>query len=157
MLLYCAETWATYRSQESRLDAFHTRNLRFILGKTWQDKMSNEEVFRLTGSGPLSSRLKFIRLRWAGHVDRMPIDRIPHMLLHGVLESGTRKTGRPCLRYKDVLKRDLKDFAIKPESWTTASKDRVPWRTKLHAGRQTDTRKTLEKLRLRRLSKSAQS
>ena len=151
ILLYGAESWATYRPQESKLSAFHTFNLRFILGKTWEDRMTNEEVFKITGSGPLSSRLKFFRLRWAGHVNRMPCDRIPRLLLHGVLEEGTRQTGRPRLRFKDVLKRDLKDFNIEPESWTTLSKERPSWRSSLHAGRLHDTKANLDKLQQKRL------
>jgi len=150
ILLYGAESWATYRPQESRLSAFHTFNLRFILGKTWEDKMTNEDVFRITGSGPLSSRLKFFRLRWAGHVNRMPQRRIPRLLLHGVLEEGTRHTGRPRLKFKDVIKRDLKDFDIEPVAWTSLSRDRASWRSKLHAGRLHDTTANLEKLQERR-------
>jgi len=155
ILLYGVETLATYRPQESKLSAFHTRNLRFILGKTWEDKMTNEELFSATGSGPLSSRLKYIRLRWAGHVNRMPSHRIPHMLLHGVLAQGTRHIGRPRLRFKDVLKRDLRDFDIRPESWTTLSQDRVTWRSNLHRGSAFDTEKTLDSLRRRRMTRSA--
>ena len=108
--------------------------------------MTNEEVFRFTGSGPLSSRLKFFCLRWAGQVNRMPQHRIPRLLLHGVLEEGTRQTGRPRLRFKDVIKRDLKDFNIEPEAWTSISRDRVNWRSKLHAGRLDDTALNIEKL-----------
>jgi hypothetical protein len=154
ILLYGAETLATYRPQESKLSAFHTRNLRFILGKTWEDKMTNKDLFMQTGSCPLSSRLKLIRLRWAGHVNRMPRTRTPHMILHGVLENATRRKGRPRLRFKDVLKRDLKDFSIQPETWTSASRNRPNWRRSLYAGCKADMHKTLEKLRLRRLSKS---
>lgn len=36
-----------------------------------RDKMSNEDPFKVTKNEPLSSHLKFIHLRWAGHV-RMP-------------------------------------------------------------------------------------
>ena len=156
ILLYGVETLATYRPQESKLSAFHTRNLRFILGKTWEDKMTNEELFSATGSGPLSSRLKYIRLRWAGHVNRMPSHRIPHMLLHSVLAQGTRHIGRPRLRFKDVLKRDLRDFDIRPESWTTLSQDRVTWRSNLLRGSAFDTEKMLDTLRRRRMNRSAQ-
>ena len=101
--------------------------------------MTNEDVFEITASGPLSSRLKFFRLRWAGHVNRMPKQRIPRLLLHGVLQEGTRQTGRPRLRFKDVIKRDLKDFDIEPESWTSLSNDRDNWRANLHDGRTKDT------------------
>ena len=147
ILLYGAETWPTYRSQESKLTAFHTSCLRFILGKTWEDKIANEDIFKITGSGPLSSRLKFYRLRWAGHVNRMSQHRIPCLLLHGVLEMGTRQKGRPRLRFKDVLKRGLKDFGVEPLSWTSLSRDRPSWRSKLHAGRLRDTSNNLTKPR----------
>ena len=150
ILLYGGECWPTYRSQESRLSAFHTRNLRFIIGKTWEDRMTNEELFKVTKSGPLSSRLKFLRLRWAGHVTRMPKYRIPRILLHGVLEKGTRKTGRPKLRFKDVLKRDLEDFNIIPDTWTVHASHRDQWRASIRRGKTIDQKKNLEKLRQRR-------
>ena len=62
ILLYGAESWATYWPQESKLSAFHTSCLQFILGRSWKYKITNEELFQITGSGPLSSRLKFIHL-----------------------------------------------------------------------------------------------
>lgn len=46
-------------------------------------------------------------------------------LLYSVLEKGTCQTGRPRLRFKDVIKRDLKDFVIEPGIWTIFV-DRVP-------------------------------
>lgn len=150
ILLYGAESWPTYRPQESRISAFHTRSLRSIIGISWEDRMTNEELFQLTGSGPLSSRLKFTRLRWAGHVHRMPRERLPHAVLHSVLKDGTRSVGRPRLRLKDVLKRDLKDFGLSPDSWTEMSQHRDSWRTKLHTGKKKDQYDYLEKLKKQR-------
>ena len=49
--------------------------------------------------------------------------------------------------FKDVMKRDLKDFSITPESWTLLSKDRPNWRSRLHGGRRIDTTANLQKLR----------
>ena len=149
ILLYGAESWATYRSQESKLNAFNSFNLRFILGKTWENKMTNEEGFRITGSGPRPSRLKFFRLRWAGHVNRMPKHRITRFLLHGVLEERTRPTGRPRLRFKNVVKRDLKDISVEPVAWTSLSKYRASWRSRLQAGSLHDTASNPEKLQQR--------
>ena len=60
-----------YQQQESKLSAFHSFNVRFILGITWRDKMTNEKFFRITGFSHFSARLKFIRLCWAGHVIRI--------------------------------------------------------------------------------------
>ncbi|XP_067937112.1 uncharacterized protein [Watersipora subatra] len=82
VLLCDSETWATYRPQKSKFSAFHIRSLRCILEKTWKDKLTNSDLFRLTGSSPLFTRLKFIRLCKAGHFNHLPADGIPRQLLH---------------------------------------------------------------------------
>ena len=51
--------------------------------------------------------------------------RMPKDLLYGELDMGTRKTGCPLLRFKDVCKRDA---AIDIESWELMVKDRSTWR-----------------------------
>lgn len=150
VLLYGSASWTTYRRQENRISAFHTRNLRAILGVTWKDKMPNETLFNIAQSHPISSQLKFNRLRWAGHVHRMPCHRLPRKILHSVLQEGTRPVGRPRLRYKDVLKRDLQDFNLSPSSWTTACTDRMKWRRSLLEGIKIDMATNLDKLLSRR-------
>ena len=127
--------------------------LQFILSKTWEDSKANEEVFQITCYGPQSSRLKFIRLRWAGHVNHIANHRIPLLLLHGVLEEGSRQTRRPRLRFKDVMKRDLKDFSITPESWTLIYKDWSNWRSRLHGGCCSNTTSNLQKLHEKRIGR----
>ena len=39
-----------------------------------------------------------------GHVARMPDERPVNALLYGILGEGSRRVGRPLLRYKDTLK-----------------------------------------------------
>nr|XP_032831281.1 electroneutral sodium bicarbonate exchanger 1-like [Petromyzon marinus] len=43
--------------------------------------------------------------------------RIPKDVSYGELASGTRVTGRPVLRFKDVCKRDMKSCDINPNDW----------------------------------------
>ena len=42
-LLYGSETWTTYAGQERRLNSFHLRSIRRILGISWQDKVTNAD------------------------------------------------------------------------------------------------------------------
>ena len=39
-----SETWTTYARQEKRLNSFHLRSIRRILGISWQDRVSNTKV-----------------------------------------------------------------------------------------------------------------
>ena len=50
------------------------------------------------------------------------------------MPTGSRPTGRPALRYKDVCKRDLRAGGIEPADLETASSDRVSWRSTVKAG-----------------------
>ena len=59
-LLYGSESWTTYARQESRLNTFHLRSLRRILGISWQDQVTNTEILLRAG---LSSMFTLLRQR----------------------------------------------------------------------------------------------
>ena len=67
-LLYASETWTLYSSQEKRLSAFHMRCLRRILGISWQDHVTNNEVLQQAGMPSMPTLIRQRRLRWLGHV-----------------------------------------------------------------------------------------
>ena len=93
-LLYSSETWTTYAWQERRLNTFHLKSIRRILGISWQDKVTNADVLSRAG---LPSMYTLRKLRWLGHVRRMEDGRIPNDILYGELALGRRTTGRPHL------------------------------------------------------------
>ena len=130
-LLYGSETWTTYARQEKRLNSFHMRCLRRILGISWQDKTPNTEVLAKAGLPSMFTLLRQRRLRWLGHVRRMEDGRIPKDILYGQLAAGKRRTGRPQLRYSDACKRDMKALNIDFKDWEDLAADRPKWRATL--------------------------
>ena len=52
-LLYGSESWTMHAHQEKRLNVFHMRCLRRILGITWQDKVTNKVVLEKAGIASL--------------------------------------------------------------------------------------------------------
>ena len=156
-LLYGSEAWALYSHQERGLNAFHLRCIRRLLGLTWQDRVTNIDVLAKAGMPSIFTTLTTRRLRWLGHVSRMDDGRIPKDLLFGELASGTRPTGRPALRYKDVCKRDLKAGSFNPLKLETAASDRVGWRTTIRrAAKASEKRRTTrwQKKRARRIERT---
>ena len=121
----CSETWTTYAWQERRLNTFHLRSIRHILGISWQDKVTNADVL----SRACLRRQR--RLRWLGHVRRMEDGRIQKDILYVELALGRRTTGRPHLRYKDVCVRDMKAVDIETMSWKGLEADSTNWRSAL--------------------------
>ena len=74
------------------------------------------------------------KLRWTGHVTRMPDERLPKKVLYGELQEGKRSQGGQKKRYKDTLKASLKDFNIPIDSWEQAAQDRTKWRCLINKG-----------------------
>ena len=60
------------------------------------------------------------RLRWMGHICRVNDTRPVKALLFGELE-GSRKVGRPLLRYKDTCKMDLQRSEVLNERNTVVN------------------------------------
>ena len=127
-LLYGCEAWTVYQRHLKQLEKFHQRALRSILGIKWQDKVTNVEVLERANSVSIEVTLLKSRLRWSGHVIRMDDDRIPKQLLFGELAQGHRNRGRPCKRFKDTLKDNLKWCGVKPTELVRTAQDRLQWR-----------------------------
>ena len=72
------------------------------------DKVTNKEILERTGLPYMEDLLIRKKLRWTGHLIRMSPDRLPKHVLYSQLSSGHRKRGRPRLRFKDTIKRNLK-------------------------------------------------
>ena len=67
------------------------------------------------------------RMRWAGHVQRMGEDRLSKRAWKAE-EGGRRRRGRPKLRWKDCVKRDLENEGTNGQEWKTIAEDRGRWR-----------------------------
>ena len=70
-LLYGAETRATTRGQEARLEVNEMRMLRWMCGVTRRDTILNEHTRWTTRVGQASTKITEKRLKWYGHVRRM--------------------------------------------------------------------------------------
>ena len=149
-LLYGAEVWTLYTKQEKRLNSFHLRCIRRILGISWQEQMPDTEVLEKAKMTSIYAMLRQRRLRWIGHVNRMPNHRLPRMMLYSELAKGVRQTGRPLLRFKDVCKNDLREAGIGKDHWQQCSLDRDNWRHLVSTGVQAAEKRRIENLKEKR-------
>ena len=131
VLLYALETCTLYRKQLMKLERFQQYCLREILNIRWQSLTTNEEVLRRSDCFSITSLLMKSRLRWSGHVARMPDYRIPKQLLYGELCNGTRAHGGQVLRYKDTLRLTLKKCQF-DDNWEVLAQNRSDWRAAVH-------------------------
>ena len=158
-LLYGCETWTLYKEDLKKLERFHQRKLRAIMNIRWQDKVSNISVLNRGCSQSIEAIIALHRLRWTGHVSRMPEESLPKRVLYSELTDGRRRIGAPCKRYKGRLKTTLKVCNIDHKDWETDAADRVLWRKRVKAGVaqfENEKERTYERKRQEKLLKAQQ-
>jgi hypothetical protein len=93
-------------------------------GDHWRRRYNNE-LYRLSGDQNLVSHIKVGRIRWVVHVARLQDSNPAKQVLESQLY-GTRKAGRPKLRWADGVAQDVKKLGI--NNWKKATQDRRRWR-----------------------------
>ena len=106
ILTYGCEIWNTAQVQTRKLESFHQYCLRRILRVRWFHRVRNEDVLRRASITALTDIIATKRLRWFGHVSRMPEDRLPNYLLEWKPKHGKRSRGRPRKSLNDVFIED---------------------------------------------------
>ena len=80
--MYACETWTKTAMIVHRLDVFHRRCLRAILGISWSDHVTNEEVMRRSGMERLQDIVTTWRRKMADHVIRLQTERPTHTAIY---------------------------------------------------------------------------
>lgn len=126
-MTYACETWTTYKRHLKTLNKLQQRQLRQITRTKWFHKVSNRAVLERTNCESIDVLVGRAQLRWVGHVQRMPENRLPKCVLYGELAHGPRRQGGQLKRYKDVLHVTLKELGVQ-NRWEELAADRSEWR-----------------------------
>jgi hypothetical protein len=70
VLLYACETWKTTNPITRRLQIFVNKCLRRIMNIKWINKITNEELWRITRKKPIENQIKRRKWNWVGHTLR---------------------------------------------------------------------------------------
>ena len=125
VLLYGAESWTTTFSCRKKMETFHMKCLRKICKVTIWDQenwhMNNLVLRQFLGVPTIKQLVTQARLRWFGHLARMPSERLPKQMLFAFLpgDVGTptqagRRSGK-WLSYEQVS--DLESVNIPLHAW----------------------------------------
>ena len=74
VLLYNCGTWGVSKDDQRKLNSFHRRQLRKVIGIQWSHKISNNKLYKITGTTPLSITMTERRWKLLGHILRLPAD-----------------------------------------------------------------------------------
>jgi hypothetical protein len=80
----------------------------------------------LYSSPDIIRQIKSMRMRWAGHEERMGGDRKVYKILVGKPE-GKRPLGRPRRMWEDGIRMDLREIGLWGVDWIRLARDRDRW------------------------------
>ncbi|XP_055615317.1 uncharacterized protein LOC129761607 [Toxorhynchites rutilus septentrionalis] len=140
VVLYGLETVTLLTEDIRALAVFERKVLRTIFGGVqtesgeWRRCM-NHELQALLGEIPIVHLAKVGRLRWAGHVARIPDDSAVKSVLFND-PAGTRNRGAQRARWLDQIEADLR-VTGRLRNWRRVAQDRVDWRRIIETARAT--------------------
>ncbi|KAL5130219.1 THO complex subunit 4A [Glycine soja] len=128
VILYGTECWAVKSQHENKVGVAEMRMLRWMCGKTRQDKIRNEAIRERVGVAPIVEKMMENRLRWFGHVERRPVDSVVRRVDQMERRQTIRGRGRPKKPIREVIKKDLEINGLD----RSMVLDRTLWRKLIH-------------------------
>lgn len=129
VVLYGSETWTMTTRDEELIRRWERKVLRRIYGPLFEEGQwrirSNAEIYVMYNRPDIVCEIRKGRLRWLGHVERMPEERAAKKVYKGN-PGGRRLRGRPRLRWQEQVEDHLRQLGIR--RWRTLAQDRELWR-----------------------------
>ncbi|KAL5123966.1 Craniofacial development protein 2 [Glycine soja] len=126
-ILYGTECWAVKSQHENKVGVAEMRMLRWMCGKTRQDKIRNEAIRERVGVAPIVEKMVENRLRWFGHVERRPVDSVVRRVDQMERRQTIRGRGRPKKTIREVIKKDLELNDLDRRTLATERRWKIWW------------------------------
>ena len=116
-MTYGLEAAPLKKTEEKRLDVAEMKMLRWMSGVTLRDKVRNEYIRGSVKVTEVSKKVQEARLRWFGHITRRE-DEEQHVAREAMSMEveGTRRRGRPRIRWKDCIRSDMREKGLSRRS-----------------------------------------
>ena len=108
-MLYNCATWALTKTEENKLDAFHRKHLRRVLGIHYPTKISNKSLYKKCKETPISTQILETRWRLFGHILRRNPEIPANKAMTFYFSGNTKRSrGRPTTTLPVTINNDLK-------------------------------------------------
>ena len=99
-----------------------------MLGITYPKIIKNTKVYNITKATPWSKTIDVSRLRWFGHMTRLPSQTPVKHALGEAERKIKKKVGGQKLTWLTLMKKQLKDIGLDYKQAQTLAMDREKWK-----------------------------
>ena len=132
ILLYGVECWCLTEKLLNKLRAFHHRCVRSICRVTLLDRKRTSDLLDKLYLESIDTYICRQQLRWAGHLIRMPWNRLPRKMMSCWVRS-KRPRGAPRYTYGRSLFKCMKKSGIDTNVWHDLALNKLEWRNLIHS------------------------
>ena len=109
VLTYNSSAWPVNKNIEAKIDAFHRKQPKRVIGIYYPNRISNKELYKKTNRIPLSVEIAGARWRMLGHILRRSHTPAFQAMKQYYATSNKKKfLGRPLTTLPQTLKKDVK-------------------------------------------------
>ena len=116
VFMYNSEIWTLTESKENKIDAFQRKLLRKLMNIRYPNIISNEKLLEKTKQKNWSKFIAEQRLRWFGHVMRLPENSPAKQSFHEFERAIKLPRGRPQTTWIGSVKKQLKVINVEWEN-----------------------------------------
>ena len=130
IFLYNSELWTLNKKRENQVDVFQRKLIKYnVLHVFYPKVISNDELYQLTNCLPWSDVIRKRRLKWFGHLMRLPDGTPAKKALAYADEKYQRPRGRPVSTWLALLKKQLfNDHGLVWNEACQLANDRDAWK-----------------------------
>lgn len=133
ILTYGAETWRLTEKNKRKIEAVEMDAIRRSMRISRKERVRNDEIRRRMGvEGTVVQDIERQQLRWYGHVQRMPEERIPKQTLIWI-PAEKRRRGRPKKSWIEGIKKAMSERNLAEGQWD----NRQEWKSGIGQRRKT--------------------
>ena len=127
VLMYGAETWRVTKNITDKTQAFVNRCLRYILGISWPNTISNEDLWAKTQEDRIKIQIRRKEWKWIGHMLRKPHNSVTKQALFWNPQ-GKRNRGRPKNNWRRSAEQELRQIGLRWAQIEHQAQDREQWK-----------------------------
>ena len=122
IFLYNSELWTLNKKDSTKIDTFQRKFLRQIIRNR---RTKNIHLYRICNTTPWTLQIKERRLKWFGHLQRLPKEAPARVAYEEVNNKPVKKVrgGQP-LTWQKTIEKDLKIIGINLQTAVQKSQDR---------------------------------